>query len=667
MIDLKTSKILIVDDNTFYLSLLKAMLKDLNATVFMASSGKEALELFKTNDFALAVLDIQMPEMDGFELASIIRNRQNRDLVPIIFLTAYNSDDVHIFKGYNTGAIDYLTKPVNKTIFLSKVRIFLELDQQKRSIIKSRELLQFSKLELEQRQRQLISQNETLKNAQLELEESRNKYLKLHNFAPVGFFTINRNGLILETNLKAAKLFNLDMSSPKEINIRDFISKNSISNFDQFFNSIFSGDNQAKFESSLLSIDNKITYIYFEGSLIDEKETCLLSVADITERKEAQIALNASEELYHSLVKTSPDGIIINDLDGNIIEASDMAMKLLKITEKKGLIGQHYSRYIPKSSLKSLATLIHFVTDKGMVQNFEIVLQKSDDVEFTGELSITQIKGNNGDARAFMSVVRDISERKLIEKQLRHTERMTGIGEMATGMAHEINQPLNTISLSIDNILYSLRNNSLTEEYLNSKLNKVFDNITRIKKIIDHVRTFSRDQDDFVQTYFSINESIKNSISMISEQFAHKEIDLLFHQENNLPEIKGNAYRFEQVILNLLVNAKDAIEEKRRKFCGKFKKRVDISTTLKNNHVIIEVKDSGIGIPSETIDKVLLPFYTTKAPGHGTGLGLSISYGIIKELGGEIDIKSIPENGTTILIKIPSKDIELKNLKSRYV
>ncbi|MHB9143450.1 MAG: sensor histidine kinase, partial [Paludibacter sp.] len=127
-----------------------------------------------------------------------------------------------------------------------------------------------------------------------------------------------------------------------------------------------------------------------------------------------------------------------------------------------------------------------------------------------------------------MAVIRDISERKLFEKQLRHSERMAGIGELATGMAHEINQPLNTISLSIDNIMFSIENSSLTEVYLKSKLNKVFDNITRIKKIIDHVRTFSRDQDDFIQGIFDINASIQNSISMISEQISHKEIKLTF-------------------------------------------------------------------------------------------------------------------------------------------
>jgi len=143
---------------------------------------------------------------------------------------------------------------------------------------------------------------------------------------------------------------------------------------------------------------------------------------------------------------------------------------------------------------------------------------------------------------------------------------------------------------------------------------------------------------------------------MISEQFSHKEIDLSFYPDKNIPALIGNAYRFEQVILNMLINAKDAIEEKKKKNCGKFNKKIEISTTLQNNQIIIEIKDNGIGVAPEDIDKVLLPFYTTKAPGQGTGLGLSISYGIIKELGGEIEIQSKPKVGTTISIKIPVQD-----------
>ena len=651
-----TSKILIVDDNEMYLALLNNVLKDVEASVYMANSGSEALRLINENNFALAILDIQMPEMDGFELAGRIRNLQGRDLVPIIFLTGYNSDDIQIFKGYNNGAIDYLTKPVNKIIFISKVRIFLELDRQKRNLIASKESLQKSKLELEKKQNQLTLQNSALQKAKEESEESRKKYIKLYDFAPTGFFTIDRKGKINEINIKGARLFGYEPNQLINYNFHELITSNSLPDFENFLTQVFDGKVLPGCELRLKPIKGKTIYIYLEGAIIDENQTCLLSMSDITERKEAQIALKASEELYHSLLKTSPDGIVITDLEGRINEASDIAFKLFGIQDRKMIEGMQLMQFIPKSSRKALVKIINTTIHEGMVQNFEIRLRRIDNTEFTSEISTSQIRENNGETSAFMSVIRDISERKLFEKQLRHSERMTGIGELATGMAHEINQPLNTISLIVDNIVFSLDNNTITESYLKTKINKVFDNITRIRKIIDHVRTFSRDQDDFVQASFEINTSIQNSISMISEQFSHKEIELSFHSDKNIPAIIGNGYRFEQVILNMLINAKDAIEEKKKKNCSKFKKKIDISTKLENRQIIIEIKDNGIGIASEDIDKVLLPFFTTKAPGQGTGLGLSISYGIIKELGGDIEILSNHKSGTTILMKIPVQD-----------
>lgn len=662
-----TSKILIVDDNVMYLALLNNILKEVEATVFMASSGIEALKLINENSFALAILDIQMPEMDGFELASHIRNLHGLDLVPIIFLTGYLSDDIHIFKGYDNGAIDYLTKPVNKIIFLSKVRIFLELDRQKRNLISSKESLQKSKLELEKKQNQLTLQNLALQKAKEESEESRKKYIKLYDFAPTGFFSIDREGKIREINIKGARLFGFEPNQLINYNFHELITNSSLPDFKNFLTQVFDGKVLSGCELKLKPIKDKTIFIYLEGAIIDKKQTCLLSMSDITERKEAQIALKASEELYHSLLKTSPDGIIITDLEGRITEASDIAFELFGIRDRKMIEGMQLMQFLPKSSRKALVKIIDTTIKEGMVQNFEIKLKRIDNTEFTSEISTSQIKENNGETNAFMSVIRDISERKLFEKQLRHSERMTGIGELATGMAHEINQPLNTISLTIDNIVYSIDNKTITEQYLKTKINKVFDNITRIKKIIDHVRTFSRDQDDFVQASFDINASVQNSISMISEQFSHKEIDLSFYPDKTIPTVIGNAYRFEQVILNMLINAKDAIEEKKKKNCGKFKKKVEILTQLKNKQIIIEVKDNGLGIAPEDVDKVLLPFFTTKAPGQGTGLGLSISYGIIKELGGDIEILSNHKSGTTISIKIPTQDTLNKKYTLNHV
>lgn len=648
-----TSKILIVDDDTYYLSLLKTILKDIDAIVYIADSGNEALSLIKENDFALAVLDIQMPEMDGFELATKIINLQNRDLVPIIFLTSYFSDEIQIFKGYDKGAIDYLTKPVNKAIFISKVKIFLELDRQKRNLILSKESLEKSKLALEVQQKEMKLKNKDLRKAQKETEKSRRKYVKLYDFAPTGYFTVNRVGRIFKINIKGARLFGEEPADLINCNFKDFVSNEMLSVLDDFLIQVFENKAQSGCEIKLKTANGKSVYAYLEGALTDEKEKCLLSLVDITDLKKAQIDLEESEELYHSLLRTSPDGIIITDLEGRITEASDVAIELLGITDSLKIDGMPFMQFIPNSSRRDLIRICRTTIKEGLVQNIEIKLNRIDKSEFTGEVSSTQIKGQNGELKAFMADIRNISERKILEKQIRHSERMTGIGEMATGMAHEINQPLNTISLSIDNIIYNIDNKTLNEAYLKTKINKVFDNISRIKTIIDHVRTFSRDQEDFVQSEFDLNKSIRNSISMISEQMNYKDIKLDFNGEIKLPALKGNTHRFEQVMLNLLINAKDALEEKKIKLGQNFEKRIEISTKLLNGQIIIEVKDNGIGIKPEDIDNILLPFYTTKSPGEGTGLGLSISYGIIKELNGEIEVKSEVLKETTIKIILP--------------
>lgn len=644
------SKILIVDDNSFYLSVLKTILKDIDTEIYMATSGEEALKLINENDFALAVLDIEMPGMSGFELAGHIKNLHHRDLLPIIFLTAYFSDELQMFKGYDNGAIDYLTKPVNSTVFISKVKIFLELDQQKRKLQAAKESLQESKMELEQNQREIRLQNITLQKAQAETDESRKKYIRLYDFAPTGYLTISKDGLISELNLKAASLFGSEPSKLINQDFRSFIDPEMIQKTNEFISGIFEGTSNGC-EIKLKPVQGKTAHVYLEGALSDKKQQCLMSMIDISARKEAELALEESESLYHSLLKTSPDGIILIDLKGKIIEASLIASTLL--SNEGSIEGTNACDYVPEDASEIFDEIYHTLQKTGIIQNLEIKLRNSSGKEFIGEVSASQIKDNFGRPKAYLAVVRDISERKLFEKQLRHSERMAGIGELATGMAHEINQPLNTMSMIIDNIFFSLENKTITEEYFRTKISKVFDNIGRIKKIIDHVRTFSRDQDDFVQTDFDIPTSIKNCISMISEQMEQKGIELTYDESGNIPSISGNPYRFEQVILNLIVNAKDAIEEKQKNQEKSFDKKISIRSEYKNSLITIEVKDNGTGIDQKDIDKILLPFYTTKEPGHGTGLGLSISYGIIKELGGEIEVQSKLNEGTSVLIKIP--------------
>jgi C4-dicarboxylate-specific signal transduction histidine kinase len=147
---------------------------------------------------------------------------------------------------------------------------------------------------------------------------------------------------------------------------------------------------------------------------------------------------------------------------------------------------------------------------------------------------------------------------------------------------------------------------------------------------------------------------------MISEQFKHLGIRLDLKLNKKIPSIFGNTFKFEQVIVNLLVNAKDAVIEKKRKHQEYSEMTVGICTYLENQFLIVEITDNGIGINKEDIHDVMLPFYTTKDEGKGTGLGLSISYQIIQEMNGSIELSSNPEDGTKIKLVL---DLQNKNQK----
>jgi len=225
---------------------------------------------------------------------------------------------------------------------------------------------------------------------------------------------------------------------------------------------------------------------------------------------------------------------------------------------------------------------------------------------------------------------------------------------LAAGIAHEINQPLNTISLTLDNLLFSFRNGEMDKEYLETKSHKLFQNINRMRTIIDHVRTFSRQNDDYILGNFNVNDSIRNAVSMVSEQFKHKGINLILTLDEKIKTPIGNTLKFEQVILNLIINAKDALEEKKKHIQKDYNKTIEISSFEDVNNVYVEVKDNGTGIDPEKIDKVFLPFYTSKETGSGTGLGLSISFGIIKDMQGNIEVQSKLQKGTSIKITVPA-------------
>lgn len=234
-----------------------------------------------------------------------------------------------------------------------------------------------------------------------------------------------------------------------------------------------------------------------------------------------------------------------------------------------------------------------------------------------------------------------------------HQSSLTSLGELAAGIAHEINQPLTSISFTNENLQHKILNKKLDEKYLNKKIQKISDNIERIQSIVDHIRTFSSKQKEDFKGKFSINESINNALSMVREQFNHHSIEIKVELDNNISLITGNLFKLEQIVINFIKNSKDALEEKEKSVDGTFAKWISIKSFETEKFICFEIEDNGIGISAENKKDIFTPFFTTKELGKGTGLGLSISLSIIKEMNGFIDVESQPFELTKIKVRIP--------------
>jgi len=887
--------LLIVDDHEENLFLLEVILKKVKVNLITALSGDQALMKTRRLELALAIIDVRMPGMDGYELAEKLNEERTDDKVPVIFLTASNINETEEFKGYNSGAVDYLSKPFVNHILLSKISVFLDLFNQKQNIIRNAALLKASADELKkvntalkksegrlrdimfsmadwvwemdengvytysskrgsellgvthdqiigktpfdfmspdevQRAEEIFSEIMANKAAikdyeswnigkngericlltngvpiidefgnfkgyrgvdkditirkcvEAALQESEEKYRNYIDHAPEGVFVADETGKFLEVNEAICSTTKYSEDELLDMSISDLLTEVSRKNGLTFLSNVVkTGTSRIELsfldkyqllrwwnlsavklkDSGILCFTEEITYrkkmedelrqansfldsiienipdtvfikdarnlrylkfnrageelfghkkeqvigkTVYESFVKDQADLFNLSdleaiqnrtmidlpdtvirtpnndvriihtkkvpilndegdplyllgiTEDITKRKVAEQTLKVSEEKYRTMLNASPDGIFLIDFNGRITDVSEIGIELFGFDTKEELIGKHFMNFVLPEGKKIILDVITKTMNEGIAQNVEMRIKKKNQTMFLSEASSTLIQGADGKHFSFMIIIRDISFRKKMETKQMHADRMANLGEMASGIAHEINQPLNIISMVMDKILFETSKTEFIDiGFLKTKADKIFDNITRIRNIIDHVRAFSRSHDDYVLTAFDINASIENAASMIAEQFKHLGINLSLILDKQIPQLIGNTYKFEQVIVNLLTNAKDAVIEKKNRQEGFSDLLVSIQTFQENHFLIVEIADNGIGIVNDDLHNIMLPFYTTKEEGKGTGLGLSISYQIIKDMGGTIDIASNKLTGTIIklVLNIP--------------
>ena len=382
-----------------------------------------------------------------------------------------------------------------------------------------------------------------------------------------------------------------------------------------------------------------------EGQIVAAMEMNL----DITERKHLEEKLRESEKKYYAIFNTIPNPVFVLSLDDlSILDCND-SVQSVYAWERGDLIGRHFGDlFEEKPDERMQADMkagmvfdrVKHRTSKGHIRYVSIRLSTS---EFGGQ-------------QVLLATINDITQRLETEQQLIQASKMATLGEMATGVAHELNQPLSVIKTASSFFMRKLRKDQAIEATIMQTMAEEIDrHVRRASKIIGHMRQFGRKADPDLAKV-QLNDIVTQALDLFSQQLKIRGIDIHLDLSPDLPMVMGDSDRLEQVVINLLINARDAIEEchaSGRNDPGAVKE-IRLTTALKDHVIELSVCDTGIGIDPEIAEKIFEPFFTTKKVGQGTGLGLSISYGIIKECGGKIYARPGIGSGSCFIIEFPN-------------
>jgi len=370
---------------------------------------------------------------------------------------------------------------------------------------------------------------------------------------------------------------------------------------------------------------------------------------DITRRKQLEEKLEISEQKYYAIFNNIPNPVFVLDRE---------TLEILDCNESVRTVYGFAFRDIIKRSFLDLFPEPDRSTYREQLKRTALIHQARQ-ISQSGKPLFVDIRispSGYPDRKVLLVTTSDITKRLETEQQLIQASKMATLGEMATGIAHELNQPLSVMKTASSFILRKVRQQEkIQAETLSTLLQKIDGNVDRATKIIDHMRQFARKSDMDLEPV-DINTILEKAFEIFSEQLKLREIEVSWKTGARLPKIMANPGRLEQVFINLLVNARDAVEER---WAGKAEagaKRIVLVTRPEKKYAVAEIHDTGLGIPEAIREKIFEPFFTTKPVGKGTGLGLSISYGIIKECGGTIRAGASPEGGACFTLRFPIPD-----------
>lgn len=625
-------------------------------------------------------------------------------------------------------------------------------------------------------QHELEHQLEELRKSQDRLEKSRNFYAFLYDFAPVGYFTFDRNGVIQSVNLTGERLLGVTQLKLISERFERFVATEDCFIFSKFLRTVFASSEKETCRLRLTKQDQQLLYVRIEAKVTDTGDECLAVLLDITAKKLAVQALAESEYNLAKAQQMTHVGSWRFDPETGDVQASTELLRILRLGHKD-TNQEAFGRVVHPDDYENVMLHLQLGIEQGRSYEIEHRLQFSDGSERwvysivepivnsagtvvklygttqditarkraetelhdkTNELqaifdsisdgiivydqqakiqhhnliglqffpqkarfgtscqeifhpevlswpqqcpverallgervdssliwtteergtryldvTATPIRDAMGEKTRALVFLRDVSEKRLQEMHLIQAEKMSSIGVLATGIAHEINNPLTSVAGFAEALQRRFRDEAGLQadsrlDVFPRYLDMIIKESYRCKGIIDHLLSFGR-KSDGISVTVDLNQVVREILELLRYHADYKKVEVVTDLEPNLPRIAGDPSGIRQVCMNLLVNAHQAIEEQGR---------VEVSTEHADDlHVALVVRDTGCGIEEPLADRIWEPFFTTKDVGEGTGLGLALTYNIVKDHGGDIQLNSRTGEGAEFTVTLPTSQM----------
>jgi PAS domain S-box-containing protein len=631
-------RILMVDDRQENLLALEVSLSGEKYEFVRASSGKEALRiLLQDQDFAIILMDVQMPVMDGFETAELIRASDKLKHVPIIFLTATTDAPEAVFKGYRTGAVDYMVKPLNSDILRAKVSVFAELYK---------------------KTQELIDQRESMKelNAQLNQQTKYVRSLIEATLDPI--ITIDTHGIITDMNEAVERITGLTREQIKGTPFVDHFTRPKVA--EEVYRDVFDKGIILDNLLTIAHIDGKFTPVLCNGSVYRDDSGKVMGAVIVAREK-------ILSRYSRSLIEASLDPLITINFEGKITDLNEALVQITGI-EREKITGTDFFDYFTEP--KKAREVYEEVFDKGFVMNFPLTIKhkegKLTDVLFNGSV----YKDERGNVLGSVIVARDITEMKRFENELitakRNAEEQRQKAEDAvkakqqflSNMSHEIRTPMNAI-IGFTKVVLKTDLTEKQREYINAIKLSGDALIVLINDILDLAKVDAGKM-TFEKIPFKLAESVSAMLHLFETKLQEKNLQLRKEYDRNIPEVLlGDPVRLHQIVLNLVSNA--------TKFTTEGNITVKVKLKEENDEQVVvrfDVSDTGIGIPESKLPRIFDNFQqassgTARLYG-GTGLGLAIVKQLVEAQGGKIWVKSKVGVGSTFTFELTFKKTKIK-------